>query len=60
MVQRRHRTSFALEPLTELCLRRLERNDAVEAGVEGLVDLAHATSPDGREDFVRAEFVARR
>ena len=31
---------------------------AVELGVAGAVDLAHAACAEGREDFVGAEFVA--
>ena len=33
----------------------LERHVAVELGVTGLVDLAHAACADGGEDFVGAE-----
>jgi hypothetical protein len=33
--------------------------DAVSLSPVSAVDLAHAARPEGREDFVRAEFVAR-
>lgn len=41
-------------------LELLDRDDPFEPRVVGLVDLAHATGADRREDFVGAEFVAGR
>ena len=37
----------------------LDRDDAIEPRVAGLVDLAHAAGAEGGEDFVRAEADAR-
>ena len=34
---------------------RLDRNRPAEASVDGLVDLAHATRAQRRQDFIRAE-----
>lgn len=39
----------------ECALRSLDRDEAVEAGVAGLVDFAHAAGSYGREDFVGSE-----
>ena len=33
----------------------LDRDGAIEAGVAGLVDIAHAAGPDGGEDLVPVE-----
>ena len=55
MVERRDRPRLALESLSVLGGQLLDRHDAVQPGIEGPVDLAHATSADSRLDFVRAE-----
>ena len=55
VVERRDRPRLALESLAVLGRQLLDRHDAVEPGIEGLVDLAHATSANGRLDFVGAE-----
>ena len=60
MIQRRDSARFALESFAELGLGNLDRDDAIEARVAGLVHLAHAARADGRKDFVRAEFFAGR
>ena len=36
----------------------LDRDGAIEPGIEGFVDLAHAAGADQREDLVRTELVA--
>jgi len=46
---------FALRAFGEMLGEDLDRNDTVEAGVFGFVDLAHPPGPDGSEDFIRAE-----
>jgi hypothetical protein len=58
VVQRRHGASFALEAFAELRLRGLDRDDAIEARVEGAVHVAHTPRADRREDFVRTESFA--
>jgi hypothetical protein len=58
MIQRRHGAGFPPEPLGELGGGDLDGNDAVRAGVAGLVDFAHATGADGRNNLVRTEFRA--
>ena len=55
MVERRDRARLALEPLAVLRRQLLDRDDAVEPGVEGFVDFAHAAGPNQGLDFVRAE-----
>jgi len=52
--------SFSLESFTELDLRSLDGDDAVEAGVAGFPNLTHSARSGGREQLVRSEFVARR
>ncbi len=47
MLQCGHGTSFALETLAELSLGDLDRNDAIQASVPGLVDFAHPPEPIG-------------
>jgi len=52
---------FALEPRPAVRVRGdlgredLDGNRAVEAGITGLVDLAHPAGPNGGLDLVRAE-----
>ncbi len=66
MVELRDRAGFAVEPLAELRIsgegfgQDLDGDDAIEARVAGLVDLAHAAGAEGGEDLVRAEARARR
>ncbi len=61
MIELRERPRVALEALAELRVagkgiaQELERDDAAEARVAGLVHLAHAAEADRRLDFVRAE-----
>ena len=40
--------------------QNFHRHGAVKAGIEGAVNLSHAACAEGRLDFVRAEFRARR
>ena len=58
VVERRDRPRLALESLSVLGRQLLDRHDALEPGIEGFVDLAHATSANSRLDFVRAETCA--
>ena len=60
MVQRSDSASFALETLAELSGRDLDRDDTIEPCVAGLVHFTHATRANGRNNFVRAEFVSGR
>ena len=60
MIQRRHGASFALETLAELFVRNLDCDDSIEPRVARLVHFTHATRADGRNNFVRAEFVSGR
>ena len=61
MVQSGDRLGFALEPLAQVGIRadmvrqHFDGHRAVEAGVDRLVDLAHAAGADGRLDLVGAE-----
>ncbi len=59
MVQGRHRSGFLLETLGELFFRNLDRDDAIEARVAGLIHLAHSARADGSQDFVGSQFVSR-
>jgi hypothetical protein len=58
MVQGRDGACLPGEALRECALRSLDGDEAVEAGVAGLVDFAHAAGSYGREDFVGSEIVA--
>ena len=58
MIQRGHRAGFAFKALREPRGGDFDRDLAVEAGVERLIHLAHASRANGRKDFVRAELVA--
>lgn len=52
---------LALEPLLQFGIGRdvlrqnFDRDSAVEAGIVGLIDLAHAAGPQGGLDLIRAE-----
>ena len=64
MIERGEHLRLATEPrealriLSDLHREHLERDVAVQFGVTGAVDLAHATSADGASDFVGADAVA--
>jgi hypothetical protein len=58
MIQRRDGAGLPLEALIEFGPGSLDRDNAVEPRVAGLVHLTHAPGADGREDLVRAEFFA--
>ena len=60
MIQRRHCARFLLETLGEFCVGNLDGDDTVQASVAGFVHLAHAASPDRRDDFVRTQPRSRR
>jgi len=61
VVQRRNRTRFTFQTLAELGVIRemsgenFESDDAIEAGVLGLVNLAHTASTDGADDLIGTE-----
>ena len=61
MIERGDALRFALEARPELGIGReggrqhLDGDGALEAGVAGLVDLAHAAGADGADDLVRSE-----
>ena len=61
MVQSRGRAGLALEPLAALRVagqipgQDLERDRAVEPGVEGAVDLPHSARPEGAQHLVVSE-----
>ena len=55
MIQRRDRAGFAVEAHSVLGFETFDRDDATDAGVAGLLHLAHASGADRREDFVRTE-----
>jgi len=54
VIERRDGPRLALEPAAELRFRNLDCDDAVEASIGCLVDLAHSSSADGFEDAIRA------
>lgn len=58
MVQLGDGAAFTLEALGKLFAGSFDRNFAVEAGVAGLVDFAHAARADARKDFVGSKTVA--
>jgi hypothetical protein len=60
VVQRGDGAGLALESLGELLLQDLDGDDAIEAGIAGLVDVAHATGADGGENFVGSQSSPRR
>ena len=57
MIELRDRARFAIEPLAELRIggeqvrQDLDRDDAIEAGIAGFVDLAHAARAERRRGF---------
>ena len=55
MVQAGDRVRLALEALAEGRQTFLDGNDAIEAGIERLVNLPHAADANGRDDFVGTE-----
>ena len=58
---RQNSLGLALEPLLQFGISRdvlrqnFDRDSAVEAGIVGLIDLAHAAGPQGGLDLIRAE-----
>ena len=52
--------SFPLKPLPEFPGCDLDGHGPIEPGVSRLVHLAHSARADGRQDFVRTQFVASR
>ena len=65
MIERGQHLGFALESRQPLSIagdrvgENLDRHGALQIGVRGAVDLAHATDADLRRHFVRAEAGAR-
>lgn len=58
MIERGDRVSFLLESRTVLALQLLDRDDPIQPRIESLPHFSHASRAEGREDLVRAEFVA--
>ena len=55
MIQRGHGARLSLEPFGKLLLGSLDRDDPVQARVEGAIHLAHASRSDGRLNLVGSE-----
>jgi hypothetical protein len=55
VIQRRNGARFALEPATDLVRADLDRDAAIEPRVARLVDFAHPTGANRRQDLVRPE-----
>ena len=60
VIQRRDGFGFTLKSLAELRAGNFDRDEAIQPRVLSAVHFSHAARADGREDFVRAEFVAGR
>src|SRR5689334_9745417 len=60
MVQRGHRTHFAIKTLVELDGGDFDRDIAAHPWIAGAVDLAHATRAKQAEDLVGSQFRAGR
>ena len=58
VIQGSDRAGFRLEALAEAFRRNFDGDIAAKARVVGAIHLAHPARADGREDLVRAEFVA--
>ncbi len=58
MIQSGDGAGLALKSFAELFEGRFDGDDTVQARVASFPYFTHATGTDGREDFVRAEFVA--
>ncbi|HTB13421.1 MAG TPA: hypothetical protein VK752_17690 [Bryobacteraceae bacterium] len=58
MIQRGDGAGFALKSFSEFFGGNFDGDDSVESGVAGFPHFAHPAGADGRENFVRAEFVA--
>ena len=58
MIQRADGFGFSLKALAEFLLGEFHRDDAVEAGVAGLPDLAHTSAAYGLNEQVWSELVA--
>ena len=55
MAQRRDGARFLEKTLAVTAVERLDGHRSAEAGVDGLVDLAHATRAQHGHDFIRTE-----
>jgi flagellar biosynthesis regulator FlbT len=61
LIQRREDLRFPLEPGETIVIagkkirQDFDRDVALELGVAGAIDLAHATRAQGAQDFVRSE-----
>lgn len=60
MIQGLNCPCLAFDAGAELFRQNLDGHRAVEPHIPRLIDLAHATSANGRKDFVRAELLACR
>ena len=58
MIQRRDRVGLALKTIGELLRGNLDRDVAIQPRIARLPHFAHAAFADGRDDLIRAEFVA--
>ena len=58
MIQRGDGASFLLKPRAMLALEPLDGDDAIQACVASLPDLAHAARANVRKNLIRAESVA--
>jgi hypothetical protein len=55
-----NRTCFAGKALGELRIGHFDRHIPIQPGVMRAIHFAHPAFTDGREDFIRAEFIAGR
>jgi hypothetical protein len=58
MIQCAYGFRFPLESLAELRRGNLDRDVTTDAGIARLPDLSHPAFADGRDDFIRTEFIA--
>jgi hypothetical protein len=58
VIQRRDGLRFTSEAFAELRGGDFDRNVAIQSRISGPIHLTHASSTDGRKDFVRAECIA--
>ena len=60
MIQRGDGAHFAIETIAETLGRNLDGDLAAHARIARAIHLSHAARANGREDLIRAEFVACR
>jgi hypothetical protein len=59
MIQRGNRLRLALEALAELSCGDFDRSVALQPGIVGAIDFAHAAFPDENNNLVGTECFAR-